>query len=103
MSEKLLIGNGDIQLEAELFNSTNSRIPTALITHPHPQYGGNMHNNVISAVYGKFIKENISSLRFNFRGVGRSTGKYSRGKGEINDVEIMIDFLIKEKKKTKLE
>lgn len=102
MSEKLLITNGDLQLEAELFNSTNSRTPTALIAHPHPQYGGNMHNNVVSAVYGKFIKENITSLRFNFRGVGRSTGKYSRGKGEINDVEIMLDFLIKERKKEKI-
>lgn len=93
--EKIFISNNEVKLEAELFHSksqTNNGF--VLICHPHPQYGGNMFNNVVSGVFNKLIQNNISCLRFNFRGVGRSTGSYSNGIGELSDVHACIDFLI---------
>ncbi len=60
--------------------------PAAIITHPHPLYGGTMDNYVIDAVASAFLENNYATLRFNFRGVGESTGRYSDGKGEVDDV-----------------
>ncbi|MHA1764038.1 MAG: alpha/beta hydrolase [Promethearchaeota archaeon] len=100
--EHLFIGNGPIKLEAEWFDSNISSLPAALIIHPHPQFGGTMHNNVVSAIFEKCIEENVSCLRFNFRGVGKSMGTYSNGRGELSDVKACIDFLIHEKKKARI-
>ena len=93
--EKIYIKNKDIKLEAEYFQSENSTFqPIVIICHPHPQFGGDMYNNVVSAVFN-LLKENlISSLRFNFRGVGGSSGSHTSGKGELSDVKACIDFLI---------
>jgi alpha/beta superfamily hydrolase len=96
--EKLFITNNKIRLETEYFRSQiNINNPVVLICHPHPQYGGNMYNNVVSGIFNKLIENNISCLRFNFRGVGKSTGNHSDGTGELNDVKVCIDFLINEK------
>ncbi len=93
--EQIFIPNNEVKLEAELFQSiTNMENPVVLICHPHPQYGGNMFNNVVSGVFNALIKNNIPCLRFNFRGVGRSTGTHSDGTGELSDVKACIDFLI---------
>ena len=54
--------------------------------------GGSMYNNVTSAIFNKFKNEDIPCLRFNFRGVGRSEGFYTVGKGEIEDVKACLDF-----------
>jgi alpha/beta superfamily hydrolase len=102
-TEKLFIINDEIKLEAEYFLSpSNIKNPAVLVCHPHPQYGGNMHNNVVSGVLKKLIENNISCLRFNFRGVGRSTGFHSGGPGELTDVKASIDFLINEKNHEKI-
>jgi alpha/beta superfamily hydrolase len=61
-----------------------------------------MYNNVVSEVFNNFINNNISCLRFNFRAVGRSTGKHSSGRGELSDAKTFIDFLINEKKIEKI-
>ncbi len=96
--EKLFITNNKLRLEAEYFHSqSNINNPVVLICHPHPQYGGNMYNNVVSGVFNKLIENKISCLRFNFRGVGNSTGTHSDGTGELEDVKVIIDFLINEK------
>lgn len=96
--ELLFIRNDELELEAEYFESkSNKQNLTVLICHPHPQYGGNMYNNVVSGVFNKLMKIDISCLRFNFRGVGRSTGNHSNGTGELTDVQKSIDFLINEK------
>ncbi len=101
--EKLFIKNNEIKLEAEYFISkTNINNPIVLICHPHPQYGGNMYNNVVSGVFNMLNKNEISCLRFNFRAVGRSTGNHSDGTGELDDVKACIDFLINEKNHDKL-
>jgi len=103
MVERIFITNNDIKLEAELFQSKlGTENVFILICHPHPQYGGNMFNNVVSGVFNKLVRNNISCLRFNFRGVGRSTGTHSNGTGELSDVHTCIDFLINERKCEKL-
>ena len=97
-SERIFILNHDIKLESELYQSISDKEkPIVLICHPHPQYGGNMINNVVSGVFGALIKNDISCLRFNFRGVGRSSGSHSDGAGELNDVRACVDFLINER------
>ncbi|MBY8990082.1 MAG: alpha/beta fold hydrolase [Candidatus Lokiarchaeota archaeon] len=95
--DKFFIPNDENKLEAESFQSSLGKIkPITLICHPHPQYGGNMYNNVVSGVFKKLIEHDCSCLRFNFRGVGSSTGSHSNGTGEVSDVHACIDFLIKE-------
>ncbi|MHA1931702.1 MAG: alpha/beta hydrolase [Promethearchaeota archaeon] len=101
--ERLFITNNDIKLEAELFQSNLSPENIfVLICHPHPQYGGNMFNNVVSGVFNILVRNNISCIKFNFRGVGRSTGSHSNGTGELSDVQSCIDFLTNERKCEKI-
>lgn len=58
----------------------------AVICHPHPLMGGSMHNNVVETVRDEMIAAGHSTLRFNFRGVGKSTGHYDEGRGEKQDL-----------------
>jgi alpha/beta superfamily hydrolase len=57
-----------------------------VICHPHPLYGGSMWNNVVDAMEDGFLRSGFTTLKFNFRGVGASTGRYDEGEGEIRDV-----------------
>ncbi len=57
-----------------------------LVTHPHPLYGGSMHNNVVEALVAAATQAGWAALRFNFRGVGGSTGSHDDGQGEQDDV-----------------
>lgn len=58
----------------------------ALVLHPHPLYGGSMHNNVVMALAQGAEQAGWAALRVNFRGVGRSTGRHDEGRGEQEDV-----------------
>lgn len=64
-----------------------------LVLHPHPLYGGMMHNKVVFKVAQTMQALGIPALRFNFRGVGHSTGTYDEGRGEMDDVRYALDFL----------
>ncbi len=66
---------------------------TALVCHPHPLYGGTMHNKVVFKAAQILQALNIPSLRFNFRGVGHSTGTYDEGRGEMDDARYALEFL----------
>src|SRR6516225_6660796 len=57
----------------------------AIICHPHPQYGGDMDNSVVTAATQALAERGFATLRFNFRGVGESEGSYAGGRGEIDD------------------
>lgn len=85
---KVLEKKDGIVLEGELFIPEKSSLKPymTVLCHPHPQFGGSMNNNVVNALFRGFQGENIPVLRFNFRGVGRSTGSYSGKGGEIRDV-----------------
>jgi alpha/beta superfamily hydrolase len=65
----------------------------ALVCHPHPLYGGTMHNKVVFRAAKAATNAGLPALRFNFRGVGKSTGSYSHGIGEVEDVRAALDFL----------
>jgi alpha/beta superfamily hydrolase len=65
----------------------------AIVCHPHPQYGGTMHNKVVFHAAKAFGELGWPVLRFNFRGVGDSTGSYGEGRGEQEDVRAALDFL----------
>lgn len=66
----------------------------ALVCHPHPVYGGTMHNNVVYNVARALREQGLAVLRFNFRGVGRSEGKYDAGRGEQRDAQAALDALL---------
>jgi alpha/beta superfamily hydrolase len=67
--------------------------PAVAVCHPHPLYGGDMYNNVVSVICQALVQESVATLRFNFRGVGRSEGEHGEGIGEQDDVRAALDFL----------
>ncbi len=85
--------SGDITLEGVLHLLEQPPSPGVLICHPHPLYGGNMHNNVVTAISGALVEKGLAALRFNFRGVGGSEGSYANGVGEQQDVAAGIAYL----------
>ena len=57
----------------------------ALICHPHPQFGGTMDNKVVQTLAKSFAELGFATMRFNFRGVGLSEGRFDEGVGETED------------------
>jgi len=64
---------------------------SVVLCHPHPQYGGTMRSIVIGALFDALPAAGCTVLRFNFRGVERSTGTHDEGRGELLDVQAAID------------
>jgi uncharacterized protein len=82
------------ELEGMLANPERpSQAVGGVVCHPHPQYGGSMHNNVVEAVLQAMWNLGWATLRFNFRGVGSSEGEYGDGIGEAEDVVTAAEFL----------
>ena len=81
------------RIEGKYYQSENEKSPVALVLHPHPLYGGTMNNKVVYAAYKAFVKNEISVLRINFRGVGKSQGEYDGGLGELTDAATALDWL----------
>jgi len=101
--EKVFFPSGGIQLEGLLsIHEALSVKGGVILCHPHPQYGGDMHNRVITTALGAAHQEGFSTLRFNFRGVGDSGGSYSEGIGEMEDVGAAIEFLYSKQKDSRL-
>jgi uncharacterized protein len=65
----------------------------AVVCHPHPLYGGTMHNKVVYRIARGLRRAGIVVLRFNFRGVGRSEGAHAHMLGEIEDARAALDYL----------
>jgi alpha/beta superfamily hydrolase len=59
---------------------------TAVIAHPHPLFGGTMDNKVVQTLARAFVLSGWRSVRFNFRGIGKSEGSYDEGRGELQDM-----------------
>ena len=68
----------------------------AVVCHPHPLFGGTMHNKVVYQAAKSLDAIGLPVLRFNFRGAGLSAGKHSRGVGEQDDLRAALDFLAKQ-------
>jgi alpha/beta superfamily hydrolase len=81
------------RLEGRYHHSKAQTPPIALMMHPHPQHGGTMNNRVIYELFHIFARRGFSVLRFNFRGVGRSQGRYDDGIGELADAASALDWL----------
>ena len=64
-----------------------------VVTHPHPLYGGTMYNQVVETLVEVYQNNAFSTLRFNFRGVAGSEGRYDEGKGEQEDVRSALQYM----------
>ena len=65
----------------------------AVLCHPHPLYGGSMHDTLLGSLHTAIASQNCSTLRFNFRGVGSSDGDHDKGDGEVSDLVAAVDYL----------
>jgi len=85
------------RLEALLWSvadNQNGEPPVAaVVCHPHPLFGGTMHNKVVYQTAKTLHRFGLPVLRFNFRGVGLSEGVHDNGRGEIGDATAALDFL----------
>jgi alpha/beta superfamily hydrolase len=83
------------RLEAILWTPTRSGPASfaAVFCHPHPLFGGTLHNKVVYQAAKSLDSLGIPVLRFNFRGAGLSTGEHDHGAGEAGDVQEAINFL----------
>jgi alpha/beta superfamily hydrolase len=80
-------------LEAILKEPTGEVRGVALVCHPHPLGGGTMHNKVVYRAATGLVEAGLVTLRFNFRGVGNSSGEHDDGNGEKEDVIDALNYL----------
>lgn len=81
------------RLEALLNLGVENATHAALVCHPHPIYGGTLHNKVVFHAMKALHSFGFPVLRFNFRGTGLSEGEHDHGQGEVDDVRIALDWL----------
>jgi alpha/beta superfamily hydrolase len=94
-SQNLFLEGPAGRLEAILWTPVRSQSPflAAVVCHPHPLFGGTMHNKVVYNAAKTMDALGIPVLRFNFRGAGMSAGEHDNGRGERGDVQAALDFL----------
>jgi uncharacterized protein len=93
MAETYITVRSDgIQLEG-FMERAESNAAAAILCHPHPLYGGNMQNGIVLCLQKVLRKWGWSTIRFNFRGVGRSHGSYADGRGEAEDLLAVAEYL----------
>lgn len=83
----------EVTLEGVLELPPGQPLGGALALHPHPAYGGSMENNVVQAMVRAALDAGWAALRFNFRGVGGSSGRHDNGQGEQQDVLAAASWL----------
>ncbi|MBM3829402.1 MAG: alpha/beta hydrolase [Verrucomicrobia bacterium] len=83
-------------LEGRFHRAASPAAPIALVLHPNPKFGGTMNTLVVYSLFTTFQDAGFSVLRFNFRGVGRSTGEFSGGAGELADAQAAWAWLCAE-------
>ncbi len=92
--ELLLLGPaGRIEAHATVPEPADARPAVALICHPHPLHGGTMHNKVVTILERSLRELGAKTLKFNFRGVGQSTGVFDDGRGETLDCMACAQWL----------
>ena len=84
------------RLEALLNSGAENATHAALVCHPHPMFGGTMHNKVVFHAMKALNSFGFPVLRFNFRGTGLSQGEHDHGVGESDDVRTALDWLARE-------
>lgn len=81
------------RLEGRFAPPLRPRAPVAMILHPHPGGGGTMNERITQALYKTFVRRGFATLRFNFRGVGKSQGEFDQGIGELSDAAAALDWV----------
>jgi len=94
--EPVFFISGTLQIQGLLQTKPGDK--GVVITHPHPLYGGSMHNNVVESLVHAYQQAGYATLRFNFRGVGSSQGEYDHGQGEQEDVKTALHYLAEQGK-----
>ncbi len=84
------------RLEALLNVGTEASTHAGLVCHPHPLFGGTMHNKVVFHTMKAMSSQGWPVLRFNFRGTGLSQSEHDHGRGEVDDVRTALDWLDRE-------
>jgi uncharacterized protein len=84
------------RLEALLNAGTENATHAAVVCHPHPLFGGTLHNKVVFHTMKALNSFGFPVLRFNFRGAGLSDGEHDHGNGEVEDVRTALDWLAAE-------
>jgi uncharacterized protein len=86
---------GSIQLQGYYYTpESQGMFPAVIICHPHSLYGGSMDNYIVKRLAAVLTDNNIVSLIFNFRGVGKSQGIFDNGTGEQDDIVAAVDWLL---------
>src|SRR5690349_15084781 len=94
LAGKTMIPTDHGQLEAIYRPGTARAEHVALVLHPHPLYGGTMHNPVVFHCARALHEAGFQTLRVNFRGVGESSGTHDGGRGETDDARVALDYLL---------
>lgn len=91
-TSKIPVSHG--HLEAILKEPESAPRGAAIVCHPHPLHGGTMHTKAVYRSAQALNEAGLVALRFNFRGVGASTGSYEEGVGEQDDLRAAMDWLV---------
>jgi hypothetical protein len=89
----VIFNGADGRLEGRYHHSTQPNAPIVLVLHPHPLQGGTMNNKVVYTLHHTFVRQGFSAMRLNFRGVGRSQGRFDNGVGELADAASALDWV----------
>ena len=89
----LLIPGPEGKIEAKYSHDNDRNSPIVLILHPDPSKGGTMNTKIVFRLYKLFVNNGFSTIRFNFRGVGKSIGNFDDGEGELSDAASVLDWL----------
>ena len=92
-TEQLIIPGPTGDLEAVLFTPEVNTHKLFVMCHPHPLFQGSMDNKVVTTLTRAFAELGFITLRFNYRGVGKSTGEYDHGAGEAQDTLAVLSYL----------
>src|SRR3982750_4701540 len=90
---EVIINGPEGRIEGRYHHARGGTAPMALVLHPHPLHGGTMNNKIVYTLYQCFVRRGFSTLRFNFRGVGRSQGSFDRGEGGLAARAACLDWL----------
>lgn len=84
--------SGDVKIELAVQAPEEPR-GTIVICHPHPSHGGTMRNPIIVRIAKEAFARSLTSVRFNFRGAGKSTGSHTGGPGEVDDLAAVMEHV----------
>ena len=90
---EVLISGQEGKIQANYRHGQKKDLGIALVLHPDPTRGGTMNTKVVYELYKCFVNNGFSTMRFNFRGVGKSDGKFDGGEGEHSDSAAILDWL----------